>query len=381
MASAVAAPGVVRSTVLVVDDVPENLEVVGGLLRPDYHVKVANSGPRALHAARTEPVPDLILLDIMMPVMDGYAVLEALRADPVTRDIPVIFVTAMDGDEKEQLGLALGAVDYIAKPIRPAILQARVRNQLELKQARDWLRDQNGYLEREVQRRMRENEVVKEVSLHALAALAEARDSDTGNHIVRTQYYVEALGRQLLRSHQYVDQLAGGRLERIARAAPLHDVGKVGIPDHVLLKPGRLTTEEYEVMKDHARIGADAIAEAIERVAREPQLHEGAGAEALEFLRIAAEIAAAHHEKWDGTGYPRGLAGEQIPLSARMMALADVFDALSCRRVYKKAVPYEEIVNIIRDGRGRHFDPAVVDAFFEVEAEFHEISLRYADAH
>ena len=182
--------------------------------------------------------------------------------------IPVIFVTAMNADENEQLGLDLGAVDYITKPIRPAILQARVRSQLELKRARDWLQDQNGYLEQEVQRRMRENELVRDVTLHALAMLAEARDSDTGYHIERTKSYVEALGRQLLRTDLYVEQLAGGRLEQMIRAAPLHDIGKVGIPDQILLKPGKLTRDEYEIMKDHARIGAEAIAESIRRASR-----------------------------------------------------------------------------------------------------------------
>ena len=368
-----------RATILVVDDMPENLEVIGGLLQPLYTVRVATSGERALRAAHTTPTPDLVLLDIMMPVMDGYAVLAALRESPATRDIPVIFVTAMNADDNEQAGLDLGAVDYITKPIRPAVLQARVRNQLELKRVRDWLQDQNGFLEQEVQRRMRENELVKDVSLHALATLAEARDRDTGQHLVRTQLYIDALGRQLLRTGHYVDELAGGRLERIVRTAPLHDIGKVGIPDHILLKPGRLTADEFEIMKGHARIGAEAIAEAIRRVSREAGRDESGSREALGELRMGQEIAGAHHEKWDGSGYPRGLAGFAIPLSARLMAVADVFDALINARVYKPRLDLDQVDQVMREGRGVHFDPVLVDAYVAIKDEFCAIAVRHAD--
>ncbi|HEX6572685.1 MAG TPA: HD domain-containing phosphohydrolase [Steroidobacteraceae bacterium] len=354
------------ATVLIIDDEPDNLDVIGGLLKLHYHVKVATSGERGLRAARTPPLPDVILLDIMMPVMDGYAVLEALRALPETQDIPVIFVTARDSLEDERLGLDRGAVDYVTKPIvQPGILQARVRTHVELKRARDLLKG--------------EAELVKDVTLHALAALAEARDNETGNHIVRTQHYVRALGRQLLRTGRYVDELCDGRLEKIVRAAPLHDIGKVAIPDHILLKPGALTPEEFVAMKRHAECGAEAIAEAIRRVSPDTASTGANGHDALEFLRIAQEIAACHHEKWDGSGYPRGLAGASIPLSARLMALADVFDALTCRRVYKQAWPHEEILRVVCDDRGRHFDPEVVDAFIAIEPEFREISRRHPD--
>lgn len=371
--------GLARATVLVVDDIPENIEVIGGLLQPLYTVRVACSGERALRVARSMPTPDLILLDVMMPEMDGYAVLAALRESPATRDIPVIFVTAMCGEENEQLGLDLGAVDYISKPIRPAILRARVRNQLELKQARDRLHDWNGSLQLEVQRRMRENELVRDVTLHALATLAEQRDGETGNHLCRTRSFVHALGAQLLRTSQYVDQLADGRLEQIVRAAPLHDIGKVGIPDDILLKPGKLTPVEFEIMKDHARIGAEAIGESIRRASHDSGRDEASGSEALGFLRMAQEIAAGHHEKWDGTGYPLGLAGSAIPLSARLMALADVFDALSTRRVYKEPWDFARIDAYLRENAGRHFDPVLVEAYSAVQHEFRAITERYAD--
>ena len=377
-------PDLRDATVLVVDDLPENLEVVGGLLQGHYRVKVANSGARCLRAAIADPIPDLILLDVMMPGMDGYAVLAELRASEATRDIPVIFVTAMDADEDETRGLELGAIDYITKPIRPAILMARVRSHLELKRARDWLKDQNGYLEGEVTRRMRENELIKDVSMHALAMLAEARDNETGNHLYRTQAYINALGLELRQSnHRYAVGLDEQHLTMIVKAAPLHDIGKVGIPDQILLKPGKLTPEEFTIMKTHAQIGADAIAGAMRRVIDDPSIPHDKASErnSLAFLEIAYQIAGGHHEKWDGSGYPHGLSGESIPLPARLMALADVFDALSCRRVYKAAFPMDEVDGIIVAGRGKHFDPDIVEAYIASRETFLDIARRYADAH
>jgi len=368
-------------TILVVDDTGENLTVIGGLLQPFFRVRVANSGMRALKVARSDPRPDLILLDVMMPEMDGYAVLAELRQDPYTRDIPVMFVTAMDGDQDEEYGLSLGAVDYITKPIRPAILLARVRTHLELKDARDWLRDQNGYLEGEVSRRMRENDLIKDVSLNALALLAEKRDNETGNHLYRTQAYVEALMEQLQDHPRFRHALSAAQRQLIAKAAPLHDIGKVGIPDQILLKPARLTPEEFEIMKTHSLIGAEAIEAAIERVVGgdRARLDELQGNTPLDFLVVARHIALGHHEKWDGSGYPQGLRGDAIPIPARLMALADVFDALTCKRHYKKAFPLEQAVALLVEGRGTHFDPDVVDAFLAIQDRFADIAQRYAD--
>lgn len=368
-------------TILVVDDTGENLTVIGGLLQPFFRVRVANSGMRALKVARSDPRPDLILLDVMMPEMDGYAVLAELRQDPYTRDIPVMFVTAMDGDQDEEYGLSLGAVDYITKPIRPAILLARVRTHLELKDARDWLRDQNGYLEGEVSRRMRENDLIKDVSLNALALLAEKRDNETGNHLYRTQAYVEALMQELQDHPRFRHALSAAQRQLIAKAAPLHDIGKVGIPDQILLKPARLTPEEFEIMKTHSLIGAEAIEAAIERVVGgdRARLDELQGSTPLDFLVVARHIALGHHEKWDGSGYPQGLRGDAIPIPARLMALADVFDALTCKRHYKKAFPLEQAVALLVEGRGTHFDPDVVDAFLAIQDRFADIAQRYAD--
>ena len=357
-----------QPTVLIVDDTPENLSVLGELLQPIYRVRAANSGRRALQIARGTPTPDLILLDVMMPEMDGYAVLDELRHDSSTAHIPVIFVTAMDTTEDEERGLALGAVDYITKPLRPAIVLARVRTQLELKHARDILHDQNAFLESEVDRRMHENQLIQEVSIHALARLAETRDPETGNHLHRTQEYVRTLAQALKTHPRFADFLDDRTITALARSAPLHDIGKVGIPDHILLKPGKLTPDEWEIMKTHAKLGSEAIEQA-ERDATKP----------VEFLSIAKEIAHYHHERWDGTGYPEGLAGDNIPVAARLMALADVFDALICRRVYKPPMPYETAREIIVSESGTHFDPDVVAAFIGQFERFKAIAEAYAE--
>jgi len=377
------------TTVLIVDDTKENLAVLGQLLRPYYHVRVANSGARALQVAETAPRPDLILLDVMMPEMDGYQVLEALRSQAHTRSIPVIFVTAMDAEEDEEHGLSLGAVDYVTKPIKPGLLLARVRAHLELKAARDALARQNAELDAEVHRRMIENDLIKDFSLNALATLAEKRDNETGNHLRRTQSYVEALMLQLQTHPRFSAVLSDpSARERIAKAAPLHDIGKVGIPDAILLKPGKLTAAEFEIMKTHASIGAQAIGDAIRSVqdAQIPPGQPARGADAaltaqsLSFLETTRQIACSHHEKWDGSGYPEGLAGEAIPLPARLMALADVYDALMSKRHYKEAIPLQETVDIICQGRGTHFDPDIVDAFVALQDQFADIARRFVDS-
>jgi len=357
-----------QPTVLIVDDTPENLSILGELLQPAYRVRAANSGRRALQIARSHPSPDLILLDVMMPDMDGYEVLAELRASPETSLIPVIFVTAMDGTEDEEHGLDCGAVDYITKPLRPAIVLARVRTQLELKRARDFLSDQNSYLEGEVARRMGENHLIQQVSIHALARLAETRDPETGNHLRRTQEYVRTLALALADHPRFSHYLDPRTVEALAQSAPLHDIGKVGIPDHVLLKAGKLTPEEWEIMKTHAKLGSDAI-ELAERDAEKP----------VEFLAIAKLIAHYHHEKWDGNGYPEGLRGDHIPIAARLMALADVFDALICKRVYKPAFPLEQARDMIVEGSGSHFDPDIVEAFTRHFQTFKAIADAYAD--
>lgn len=356
-----------NETILIIDDSPENLSILGELLQnAGYRVKVSNGGATGLRLAVQEPRPSLILLDIMMPQMDGHEVLLHLRENPLTREIPVIFLTAQDSDADEERAFNDGIADYILKPIKPTVVLARVRSQLLVRQARHWLQDQNQALEAEVARRMRENELIQAVSIRALAHLAETRDSETGDHIQRTQSYVRLLATRLARHPRFAATLDNNYIEILTRSAPLHDIGKVGIPDHILLKPGKLTPAEWEIMKTHTILGFDAITLA-ERDIRT----------SVEFLAQAKEIVRSHHERWDGGGYPDGLAGDAIPISARLMAMADVFDALISRRVYKEALPFAKVRSIIAEERGGLFDPDIADAFLADCGEFEAIALHY----
>ncbi len=357
-----------KETILIVDDEPTNLSVLAQLLQPTYRVRAARSGEAALRIAVSEPRPDLVLLDVMMPGMDGYEVLDRLRSDPATSDLPVLFVTAMANADDEERGLALGASDYVTKPIRPAVVHARVRTQLMAERTRHALRDQNQYLEAEVRRRVAENDVTQTVSIRALAHLAEMRDTDTGVHILRTQGFVAELARRLRAHPRFAPHLDERSLDLLVRSAPLHDIGKVGIPDRILLKPGKLDADEWAIMQTHAALGADAIAKA-----------EADVGQPVAFLELAGQIARWHHEKWDGSGYPDGLAGDAIPVAARLMALADVFDALISPRVYKAAMSFEDARRVIEQGRGSHFDPDVADAFIAGYAAFVAIASRGVD--
>ena len=357
-------------TILVVDDTPENLELMTALLSQEgFRVRLAHNGERALQLARSTNKPDLILLDVMMPGVDGYEVCRLLKADPETAQVPVIFLTARVEIEDEALGLSLGAVDYITKPISPPIVLARIRTHLALAAAVHALRDQNAHLEAQVARRTLQIQATQDVTVMAMASLAETRDNETGNHIRRTQHYVKCLAEQLRSNPRFSEFLTERNIELLFKSAPLHDIGKVGIPDSILLKPGKLTFEEFEIMKTHTTLGHDAL------VAAEHGLVAG-----VEFLRFAKEIALSHQEKWDGSGYPQALRGEAIPVSARLMALADVYDALISRRVYKPAFPHDKSAAIIVEGRGQHFDPDVVDAFLAVQQQFQDISARFVEA-
>ena len=281
---------------------------------------------------------------------------------------PSFFLTALDDAVDEERGLLLGAVDYITKPIKPTVLLARVRAQLDVKLAREWMRNQNVVLEAEVERRMRENDLTQQVSIRALAHLAEVRDPETGNHILRTQGYVRRMALGLQQHPRFASTLTDSYISLLARSAPLHDIGKVGIPDAILLKPGKLTEDEWTIMKTHAKLGSDAI----EQAERDIQMP-------LAFLSAAKEIAHWHHEKWDGSGYPDGLVGDAIPIAARLMAVADVFDALISQRVYKAAFTYADASAIIAKGRGKHFDPDVTDAFLMGFDDFVDIAERYRE--
>ncbi|CAA7616110.1 Response regulator [Magnetospirillum sp. LM-5] len=358
-----------RQNILVVDDTPDNLKLMGALLKDLYRVKIANSGAKALAIAASESPPDLILLDIMMPEMDGYEVCRRLKADRATRDIPVIFLTAKAETADEELGLKLGAVDYITKPISPPIVLARVETQLKLKASADFLRDKADYLEAEVTRRTREITAIQDVTILAMASLAETRDSDTGNHIRRTQHYIRVLSEKLKVHPRFSGYLDDSTIDMLFKSAPLHDIGKVGIPDRILLKPGRFEPAEFEIMKTHTTLGRDAIEHA-----------EHSLGTPVEFLSMAKEIAYSHQEKWDGSGYPLGLSGDDIPISARLMAVADVYDALISRRVYKEGMPHDRAVAIISDGSGSHFDPDIVDAFLALADDFKTIADQFSDS-
>jgi len=358
-----------RATILVVDDTPDNLVLMSALLKDTYKVKVANNGTKALKYTQGDNKPDLILLDIMMPGLSGYDVIREIKSNPTTCNIPVIFLTAMSSSAEEKKGLEMGAADYITKPISPPIVLARVKTQLENKAAADFLRDKNIFLEAEVTKRTREISAIQDVTVQAIASLAETRDSDTGNHIRRTQYYVKALAEKLKTHSRFSHFLSDEIINILFKSAPLHDIGKVGIPDRILLKHGHFTPEEFEIMKTHTTLGYNVIQQA------EKQIGIQVG-----FLRFAKEITYYHQEKWDGSGYPTGISGDDIPISARLMAVADVYDALISRRVYKEGMSHEESVCIIIEGKGRHFDPDIVDAFLDLQDEFRAIATRFADS-
>lgn len=357
-----------KPTILIVDDTPDNITLLCGLLEDHYRNKVATNGPKALQIALAEPHPDLILLDIMMPGMDGYEVCSRLQADPRTASIPIIFLTAKTEDEDQTKGFELGAVDYITKPITPAILMARVQTHIALKQARSFLEEQNDILENQVRQRTIQLQNLQDALIVSMATLAETRDNETGHHILRTQHYIRALAQQLATYPQFKDILTPTVIELLYKTAPLHDIGKVGVPDRILLKPGPLTPEEFEEMKRHTIYGKNTIDAAKKTL----------GADET-FLSTAREIAFYHHEKWNGTGYPNGIAGEAIPLSARLMAIADVYDALTSKRPYKSAMTHEQAYAIIMEGRETHFDPVALDAFVEIKDYIAEIGKKYAD--
>ena len=355
-------------TVLVVDDAAENLMVLAQALSAQYRVRAAKDGAGALQIAASDPVPDLILLDIVMPGLDGFEVCRRLKAAPATAGIPVIFLTSRSEHEDERRGFELGAVDYISKPISPPVVQARVKNHLQLKASADFLKNQNVFLEREVLRRTNEVRAIQDVAVLAVASLAETRDNETGNHIRRTQFYVRTLASHLQSHPRFKAELDEGTIELLFKSAPLHDIGKVGIPDRILLKPGRLDPGEFEIMKTHTTLGFQSVVQAEQRLGS-----------SVEFLRYAKEIALSHQEKWDGSGYPEGRRATDIPLSARLMAVADVYDALISRRVYKPPFSQEKSIAIMRDGRDSHFDPDILDAFLAHTEEFRAIAERFAD--
>jgi PAS domain S-box-containing protein len=369
--------------ILVVDDQVENLLILEELLGREYQVHSVPGGRQALDYLAQGGRADLILLDVVMPDMDGFEVCRRVKADSRLRDTPVLFLSSLESANDETKGLSLGAEDFIHKPFSPPVVLARVRNQIKLAQFSRILKERNEDLEQLVIKRtaqiatqadellQQKQEVIagQGATITAFCSLAEARDNETGNHIRRTQNYVRALAEKLRDHPRFSEYLNDETILLLFKSAPLHDVGKVGIPDAILQKPGKLTPDEWLIMKRHCEYGRDAIAQA------ETEFGEKQGC----FLRYAREIAYGHHEKWDGSGYPQGLSGEAIPVSARLMAVADVYDALISKRVYKPAFPHDQAIAMIREGRGQHFDPDVADALLEIESAFREIALRFGD--
>ncbi|MBF0096794.1 MAG: response regulator [Magnetococcales bacterium] len=349
-----------KPRVLIVDDNAGNLKILLELLHEDYAVKVAKSGSAALQQALAAPRPDIILLDIMMPEIDGFEVCMRLKSNPETWSIPVLFITALDQDTDQERGLTIGAVDYITKPFNPVLVKARVRSQIDLKQHRDKLAEL-------VDERTQQLAETQDITIQALATLAETRDPETGGHIKRTQSYVGILARALASLPEFAAALSPENIGLLEKSAPLHDVGKVGVPDHILLKPGKLSEEEFAVMKNHCLYGLQAMKAAQKTLGKES------------FLRYAAEIAGSHHEKWDGSGYPHGLCGDAIPLSGRIMAVADVYDALISKRVYKPPFPHSKALAILSEGSGSHFDPRIVQAMLANSEAFRQTALEFAD--
>lgn len=335
-----------RYTVLLVDDNPENIRLLDEALCEEYTIKVATRGQRAIDIAQTMPI-DIILLDIMMPEMDGLETCRRLKADPVTRHIPVIFVTARGEVEDESVGFACGGVDYITKPVRYPVVRARIKTHLALY-------DQERMLGMLVDKRTAELTETRMEILHRLGRAAEYRDNETGRHVIRMSHYCYEIA--------LAYGLPEADAELLRAVSPMHDVGKIGIPDQVLLKQGRLDDAEREIIQRHCAIGYEII-----------------GSHHSELLQAAATVAMTHHERWDGSGYPAGLHGEEIPLFSRILAIADVFDALTSRRPYKAAWPIEKALEEISQCSGSQFDPAVVRAFLSQIQKITEIMDRYAD--
>jgi len=343
-----------KGKILIVDDMAINLDILVETLGADFDISVALDGKSALQSC-AEHCPDLILLDIMMPGMDGYEVCRRLKEDRLTCEMPVIFITALTDADDESKGLGLGAVDYITKPFNPVLVRARVKNHIMLKYYRDNLKTI-------IAEKICELQAMQDSTIKGMAIVAEYRDPGTGFHIQRTSEYVRILADRLVEK----GQLTQGEASLLAQAAPLHDIGKVGISDAILFKPGKLTDTEIAEMKNHVLYGAEAI-----RKIDNGQNGNG-------FLRAAREIVEFHHEKWDGSGYQKNLTKNNIPIGARIMTIADVYDALVSVRPYKPAFSHEKAVNIIATSSGTHFDPELVSIFLQHHQKFDQVAKRYS---
>jgi len=363
-------------TILIVDDNEDNVFLLDHMISSQgYNTLKAYGGREALDIINANhKAIDLVILDIMMPGIDGLQVTKSIKGDPSTRGIFIILLTAGHGRTEDVVrGLDAGADDYLIKPAEKMELMARVRSLLRTKRLQDELAeknlalaDMNENLAQLVEERTIEIMVTRDAAIFGLAKLAEYRDPETGAHLERIRNYTYELSADMAMQDKYHDLIDDEFCRMIYQSSPLHDIGKVGVPDNILLKPGKLTPEEFEIMKEHSTIGGDALA-ATSRW----------NVSGNNFLAMGCDIAYYHHEKWNGAGYPKKLAGEDIPLSARIMAISDVYDALASKRVYKEAMPHDEAVKIIIEGSGTHFDPDIVKAFLRMESKFKTIRERY----
>ena len=353
--------------ILIVDDTKFNVKILEDTLKNDYQLSVAMDGKEALKFME-EVIPDIILLDIMMPEMDGFEVFSRMKEDYRLKDIPVIFLSAVTDINSKSKAFEMGAVDYITKPFEVQEVKARMKTHLSLQLAQRELAMQNEILNLKVEERTREIALTQEATLETIANLAEYRDPETGGHINRTKGYIKVLAERLKEHPKYKDIINDTLISSYFKACPLHDIGKIGIRDEVLLKPGKLTPSEYKEMKQHTIIGYETLKMAANQLGQNS------------FLTYAMEFALHHHERWDGTGYPDGLKGEEIPISCRLMTIADVYDALISKRVYKPAFSHNKSVSIILEGNGTHFDPELIEIFKEVNEEFRKIAIQFADS-
>lgn len=347
--------------ILVVDDMPETARVLQCFLRPKgYVMRAAYSGQEALDQIEAE-VPDLILLDLVMPEMDGFEVCRRLKQGAQTRHIPIVIITGLSDRDANVAALEAGADDFIIKPFDVVLLEARIRSSLKTKRLQDQLLDYQHQLERRVRERTAQVELTQQVTVFSLAKLAESRDTETGDHVSRMRAYVREIALELMVRGLLSEEIDEAFITRLYLSSPLHDIGKVGIPDRILLKPGKLTPDEFDIMKRHSTIGGDTL--------RAADLEAGQNS----FLTMGRDIAYYHHEKWDGSGYPEGLKAENIPLPARILAIADVYDALTTKRPYEEPFSHEKSMQIILEGRGKHFDPVMIDAFVAREPQVIQI--------
>lgn len=353
------------ASILAVDDTFENLEVLVDMLQGQgFQVRAFTRAAAALRSALRQP-PDLVLMDVSMPEINGYEACAHFKASEPLKDIPILFVSALNEEADKVRGFAAGGVDYLTKPLFAEELIARVRTHLELSQLRCHLQRQHQNLEERVAELAQETVDSQIATILAVTRLAEERDGDTGVHLLRIQSITRALAGFARQEGRYRDRLSEDDVEHIARGSALHDAGKIAIPDSILGKQGRLAAEEWEVMKQHTLLGSSALEPILRRYPNNP------------FLKFSLCIARSHHEHWDGTGYPDGLAGQAIPLAARILSLADAYDALRSKRSYKEQKKHEEACKVLEEGKGRHFDPDLVDIFM---LHHQEIEAAYASA-